>query len=397
MTRIAAGWILAFTACGGGGHSTGDAPSGDSHAIDAGTSDAGCARVAAPVDRVRQVVISHPYDAASNEANAWEVLDLSTAGVLTRPKRTFTMGRATGGVMAFTPDGEIGAVSQEDGSLGVVKLASDGTPTVIAAAFTGSFYATGVAVAPSGDRVYVLDGNTRDNGGGIYAVDIACDGSVTDAGLVAAAKLPGGLAFVPGGDHAVVAAGDFLTSTAGDSAHLVTLGAAPTWIGGANAFGDDMAIVGGSTLTSDAGHFLIGDISQFSGIPNRVAVVSVSSAAVAAVNVIANVGDPEAIVASPFGDVALVTDGFGNAFHVLDDTGTGWKLRGDVTYVGAAPQLPAGAVEIAVGALSGTALVAENLGVRIATFGHDGAVTDHGAFALGSGTENITGAIGVTP
>src|ERR1700690_1862355 len=110
MTRIAAGWILAFAACGGG-HSTSDAPTGgDSHAIDAATSDAGCGRTAAPVDRVRQVVISHPYDAASNEANAWEVLDLSTTGVLTRPKRTFTMGRATGGVMAFTPDGEIGVV-----------------------------------------------------------------------------------------------------------------------------------------------------------------------------------------------------------------------------------------------------------------------------------------------
>ncbi len=397
MTRITAGWILAFAACGGG-HATSDAPNGgDSHAVDGATGDAGCGRVAAPVDRVRRVVISHPYDAASDEANAWEVLDLSTAGVLTRPNRTFTMGRATDGVMAFTPDGEIGVVAQEDGSLGVVQLASDGTPTVIAAAFTGSFYATGVAMAPSGDRVYVLDGNTRDNGGGIYAVDIACDGSVTDAGLVAAAKLPGGLAFVPGSDRAVVAASDFLTSTAGDSAHLVTLGATPTWIGGANAFGDAMAIIGGTTLTADAGHFLIGDNSQFSGIPNRVAVVSVSADAVAAVTVIANVGDPEAIVASPFGDVALVSDGFGNAFHVLDVGGAGWELRGDVTYVGAAPQLPAGAVEITAGMLAGTALVAENLGVRIATFGRDGSVTDHGAFALGSGTENITGAIGVTP
>ena len=391
-------WLvgLALAACGGGGGHAG----ADAHvASDGAPSDAAsCNRVAAAADRVRHVVVSRPYDAAGNAATTYEVLDLSTAGALSRPNVTFSMGTSSEGVMAFTIDGQIGVVPQDDGSLGIVRLADDGTPTVVSAGLTGTWYATGAVIAPSGDRVYVVDYDTRANGGGIYAIDLACDGTPTDRGLVAAAGVPAGLAFVPGTDRAMIAATDFATSmVAGDTAQLVTLYATPGWIGGANAFGDAKALVGATALSFDAQHYLIGDTSQFSGIPNRVAVVEVDADGVTAPQVISNVGDPEAILASPFGDVALVADGFGNAFHVLRAGVGGWTLAADPTYVGASPQLPAGGVVVQVGSLKGLALVGENVGVRSVMFGSDGSVTDKGAFDFGDGLDQITGSIGITP
>jgi hypothetical protein len=143
-----------------------------------------------PADRVRRVVVSHPYDANSAKSNVWEVLDLSMTGELSRPNRMFTMGRAYIGEVAFTPDGKIGIAPQEDGSLGIFKL-DDGVPTVLHATFKGSFYAARVVVAPTG-AIYVLDTQWRENGGGIYELAIDCNDTVMDKGLVAASKLPAG-------------------------------------------------------------------------------------------------------------------------------------------------------------------------------------------------------------
>jgi hypothetical protein len=268
---------------------------------------------------------------------------------------------------------------------------------VIAAKLTGSFYATSVVMAPSGDHAYVLDDQWRENGGGIYRVDIGCDGSVTDRGLVAASKLPGALAFVPGTSRAVLAATDIGSSATGDTAHLLAWGDPPTWVAGANAFGDANAIIGGATLTADGGHFLIGDTNQFGSTPDRIAIVDVSASAVSNPQVIPNLDDPVSLVASPFGDVVLVASGFGNALYELASGASGFALRGQLTYTGAKPELPGGAVMIDAGALRGLVFVAENLGVRRVQFAADGSVTDLGKFPTGSGTESIVGAIGLTP
>jgi hypothetical protein len=384
--------LVALAACGGGGAGAPDA-AGD----DAGGDAPACARMPAAADRVRHVVVSHPYDASSQQANAWEVLDLSATGELTRPNHTFTMGRGMDTEIAFTPDGEIGIAVQDDGSLGVFRLDAAGVPTVVAAHVPASFYAGRVVMASTGDHAYVLDDEWRDNGGGIYRIDIACDGTVSERGLVAAAKMPSALAFVPGTDRAVIAATDVATSAAGATAHLVTWGEPPAYVGGVDAFGDDMAIVGGAALTSDGGHFLIGDNSGFASVPNRVSVVTVGAGGVSAPVVLPNIMDPFSLVASPFGDVVLVVSGFGNAFYVVDRGASGFRLRGEVTYQGAKPELPGGAVRIDAGTLRGWVLVAENLGVRRVELAPDGSVIDHGKYALGTGTANIVGAVGVTP
>ncbi len=348
----------------------------------------------AAADRVRRVVVSHPYSADSMKSNAWEVLDLSATGELSRPGRTFEMGRAYIGEVAFTPDGRIGIAPQEDGSLGIFSLDDAGMPTVLQAGFKGSFYAARVVVAPNG-AIYVLDTQWRENGGGIYEISIDCDGVVTDEGLVAASKLPAALAF-GSGNHGVLAAVDIGDSTAGNDVHMVTLGG-PTVIASANAFADDKQIVGGATLTNDGSAFLVGDTSMFGDVPNRVAVVPINGMQFGTPYTIPNIEDPLALYASPFADKVLVVSGFGDAMFELAKTNGTWASSGELAYVGAKPQLPGGAVMIERGSLNGLVLVAENVGVRRVEMFADGEVTDRGMFSLGDGLENATGAIGVTP
>jgi len=387
---LAAGVAACTIGCGGGNNNPGD---------DVGTdatpdSPAGCPRTPAAADRARHVVVAHPYDASGAKADTFEVLDLSDTGTLSRPGHTFTLGRATTGTIAFTPDGEIGLVALEDGSLGVFQLAADGNATPIQA-FAGSFYATRVVVDPRGDRAYVIDGNTRDNGGGIYLVTLGCDGTPADAGMIAAAKLPGGLAFA--GDRAVIAAADFLDSPAGQDVHVGALDPAARTIS-ADAFPDDMQIIGGTAVTADGTIFLVGDVSQFSGIANRVAIVGLGDTTLTPQGTI-DVEDPESIVASPFGDVAVVASAFGDALFVLDTGGANgaWRVRGEVAYQGGSPMLPGDLAMIDRGTLAGRVLVSENVSVRQLAFHVDGTVEDLGSLAFGSGLDNIGGAIGVTP
>ncbi len=390
---------LGIVACGGD----------DAAAPDAGTdaevtpdAPAGCMRTSAAPDRPRFVVISHPFNAAGDASPTFEVLDLSATGALTRPQppRTFSLAkRASFGTIEFTPDGEIGLVALDDGHLGVFRIDAAGTPTVVDASFAGGFYADHVVIDPRGDRAWIVDGNTRENGGGIYVVTIACDGTLSEGGLVAAANLPGGLAFTVDG-RAVVPARNILdVTTAGLDAHLLRWSDAPSVLGGADAFGDDEAIVGGSALTSDGKAFLVGDKSSFASVPNRVAVVGVGAASLTPLTVITPLEDPEAIATSPFGDVALVTSAFGDAIFVLDTGGTAgaWRVRGQVTYVQGSPMLPGDMAKLARGMLNGHVLVAENVSIRHLAFRPSGAVDDLGSLQLGSGLQNIAGVIGVTP
>lgn len=384
--------IVLSIAAGCGDDGGGVTAPGDSGTTD--TPSPACVREPAPADRPRYVVVSHPYTANAMQSDAWEVLELSAAGELSRPGRTFTMGRGFVGEVAFTPDGEIGVAPQEDGTLGIFRLDAEGVPTVLHARFQGAFYAKRVVTGPDG-AIYVLDTQWRENGGGIYRLDIDCDDTVRDAGLVAAAKLPAGLAFVPGTSTAVVAAADIAMSPAGAEAHLMTWGATPSHTASTDVFPDDEAIVGGATLAGDGQFFLIGDVSAFASVPNRVAVVPVTSSGFGQPEIIPDLEDPLALVADPAALQVLAVSGFGNAMFVLDRPTTTWRVR-EVVYDGASPKLPSGAVLIERGALAGHVLVAELSGVRHVRFVADG-VEDLGLFSLGGGNENTTGVIGVTP
>ncbi len=358
-----------------------------------------CARQPAAADRTRYVVVARPYDTAGNSSPLFEVLELSSAGALTRfdPPRMFELGNRTPfGVIAFTPDGEVGLVAMDNGDLGVFRLDPSGVPTIIHASFDGAFYASRVIVDPAGDRAWVVDENTRNNGGGVYQVAIGCDGTLTDGGLVAPARSPGGLGLI--GTRAVLAARDVLDSPAGDELHVLDLAAA-TRLGGGDVFGDDDQAFSGFALSHDGTKAFIGD-SNFAG-PNRVAIASVTETGASMMAVIPGITDPSAIAASPYGDVVVVSSSQppGEGIYVLDTGGPNgaWRNRGEITYDGPAAQLPGDMTTIDRGALAGSVLVSELSTIRRVVFAADGSVTDAGSLSFGEGLESIGGAIGVTP
>jgi len=378
-----------------------DAGSDAAEAGDAGDAgDAGgCHRTPGPADGVRKVVVSHPFDASGNKANTYEVLELSASGELSQPGATFQLGRSSLGEIAFTPDGKVGLVAEENGKLGVFRFDASGAPQVVDAAFDGGFYAGSVVVGPGGDVAYVLDDEWRSNGGGIYAVPLGCDGTPGTPHLVAAAKLPAGLAFLPGDpSRALLASKDVLSVPEGNGAHLLSWGDPPSVLGSAAPFPDTGAIVSSAVVTHDAKFALIGD-NDITSSPNRIGVVGL--APMAAVQVLSPVEDPLDFAVSPYDNAALVVSGFGNAiFKLAYDPSNGAKpfsLGTEITYQGGKPQLPGYAVSIDRGALTGLVLVAENTSVRRVRFEKDGSISDLGAFSVGSGTTADVGAIGVQP
>jgi hypothetical protein len=350
----------------------------------------GCHGALAAADRTRRIVVSHPFDTAENASGDFEVFAIDGMGVITQPNVHFALGPTTEGVIAFTPDGAVGLVAE--------------------------------VMDPSGDRAYVIDDQTTGNGGGIYVVSIACDGSVKDEGLLTAADLPSTVIPVGGGDAVILAknvkgspllpdggadaSGDAAARDGalppGNDAVLVPWPSAAKVLGTADPFHDELAIVSAATLTHDGRYVLLGDNSQFSGIPNRVGVVSVGVGTIAAAGVVDNLNDPEGIVASPFDDAILVTSAFDNAIYALSRSESGtapFALSGPVAYKGPAPQLPGNVVMIGRGTLNGRVLVAENQAIRALTFAAGGVITDLGPTASGDAgsTASIVGAIGVQP
>ena len=393
--------LLAVSACGEDGAGAGRPDAGGG--VDAGpASDAaevGCERAPAAADRTRHAVVSHPYTGDGSPSGAWEVLSISAEGELAVTGTRFDLGRATGGSVAFTPDGVVGAAAQEDGTLGLFTLSASGDVTVLDAGWQGAGYATAVVAAPDGGGFYLLDGQWRENGGGVYRVDVDCDGAISDGGMVAAARLPYAMVAASGG-RALVAASDILDSAAGDDVHMVDLAGGDV-LAGADAFPDDEQIVASAALTADGAYLLVGDNNQFydsDELENRIAVVRVDGTSLAPVQTL-SVEDPVAIAVSPFDDRAIAVSGFGDAILELDRAAGGGKpfsLAGEIDYEGAGPQLPGPVATIDRGALRGHVLVAELLGVRHLVFG-PGAVTDLGLLSVGSGNAAITGALGLQP
>jgi DNA-binding beta-propeller fold protein YncE len=283
------------------------------------------------------------------------------------------------------------------GQLAAFRLGADGTPEVLMAALPGaSFYAKRVVMAPSGDHLFVVDANTPENGGGIYRVDIGCDGSLTDRGLVAAARTPGGLVVREDG-KAVVSANSVLGTPAGDTVHLLDLAASPvSVVDGVNAFTRPDLFVGGFAASYTGGLYMVGDVNAFDGQPNGVAVVRVTDQSLTTLNVVTGIEDPQGIAFAPAGGLALVTSALeDDAIFLVDDNGpsNAWRVRGEVSYTGGNPQLPGDLTSIQRGSLDGHVFVSEVTGIRHLRFDGD-TVVDLGVSDFGG--ESL-GAIGIQP
>lgn len=384
-----------------GGDTGNDA--GDDAGNDAGTdaaqdsgNDAGVCRAIPPEDHERFVVVSSPF---GDDPNLFTVHRLSTAGELSATSTSFALSRAFDGQIAFSLDGALGAVAQDDGGLGLFRVMEDGSVDVIASESRITYVSSVVADPNDMNRFWMLNSQTRNNGGGIYALDVDCDGNIVDERLVVRARLPYRLRFDSegaivlarniGGDEAGIGA-----SEEGLDVHRVDLETGEV-IESADLFSADEWIGGGFDV--DDSHAFAGDIAGFSGTANLVAIGATGP--LMPLQEIPAIEDPLGIVVSPFGDLVIAVSGFGNDVFVFDyddAASTPLSNRQTLSYVAERIQLPGVPVRVTNGALSGLVLIPENQHIRRVQF-TAGAVTDLGRYSLGEGNGAIPGALGVQP
>lgn len=403
MTHQAA-FLLAFAACSGTPSADkADGPAaGDDSGLDTASGDdtaaapvEGCHATPAPADRERLVVVSFPYDDDANPVNRWSSYRLSPEGRLSEAEGDVEMGRAWIGAATFTPDAAFGYVVQDDGSVGVFADKGDHIE-VVDPAWDQGLYASGLAMHPSGERIYLIDGNWPNNGGGLYVSAIDCDtGALSAPTLLVASKLPARL--VLRGEEGLLASLDVPGGAAGDDLALLDLSTEPpAWRAGLDAFGDDDTVI--ADLVALGGHAVLSDNAFFFDHPTRMSVVAWGEGSLERKQNI-DVEDPITLVPSPFGDQLLVISGFGDAIYR-------YAYEADaaepLTSLGALstterPAVPGAAAWVSRGALRGLVLVSEAEGLRTVMLGEGATAEDLGRVAMGSGLSALPGAVGIAP
>lgn len=304
------------------------------------------------------MVVSHPYTADGDQASAWELLTLDGEG-LTSTGHTFELGRGQGGPVRWAPDGSIGVAVHDDGTLGLFTREGE----VLAAAWTDGFYASHAVFDALGERLYVVDGNWVENGGGVIEVAVDClSGAPTRVGKLTDSKLGSWLL------------GDVLIADAAAVPITLPGGALGTAV---PLFDYADAIVGGADRHGDT--LYVGDNSFFSGVDNRVAVAQIHADGITRTAEV-RVEDPYAIVAVAAG--AVVSSGYADTIVGLTAAGVQDTLPSELP--GAAALGPGGLV-----------LVAEVSGVRLVRF--DGQQLEDVGFYPTPGLEGMVGSIGVAP
>ncbi len=381
------------------------APDAGPPSADAGTPDAGgltaCQFTPAPIDGTRHVVASHPFpgDGGSRD-NRWEVFSLSPTGTLTATGQFFRMGRSTDGAspIVFTPDGRIGLVAQEDGTIGVFRF-DEQNVTVVHDRFTGNFSAGKLILQPSGNRLWVLDFNTLNNGGGVYTVDIACDGTLFNEQYVLPGNNASAAVLLPNAQQLLVAARSLPSTPMMQDLHVLDVTQSPAVVrSSTTGFPDRDAIAPMLAASRDERLIAMPDNGFLVG--SRVAFFERTGTTLTAKQVIAT-NNPMGVAFSPFADVGLVVNSDGtDHFRKLtwDATASTFTTSAPLPYAFGRPQLPGAPVMITRGQLEGRLLIAELDAVRQLQFERDAGVTDVSKTAAGgTGNLQILGTLGVSP
>lgn len=394
--------LALLLACGDAQERGAEGPAGAAPSDDTGAPPAdGCRATPRPADADRAVLTSLPYTDDLDFSPDWAVLRLDAGGVLGDTDARIPLGTARGGGMAFTPDGSIGVATLDDGTLGVASVSGDGTAAVVQAGFDPGTYVTSLAMDPTGEAVWLVNPNWADSGGGLYRAGIDCEtGEVGPASLVIAARNPSAIVLPRDSrSRGVLVGGEIPGATPGADLALLDLESGAV-LSSSDAFGDDDAIVSRAAIAA-SGWILVGDHSEFSGQPNRVAAVRIDGDSLGATLLVDDVYDPVSIVPNPLGPGALVPSGYGDRYWLLGEAPDGarpWFLAGQVQEDGqTGVQLPDGAVTITRDTLAGHVLSIEVGGVRQLDLDAAGGAVLRGVLDFGSGYSGIPGAIGVQP
>lgn len=384
---------LAFVGCSGAPE---DAAEVSTEALTESSLLAECPRPLPAADRTRKAVISHPF---GDNPNRYEVLNLATNGNLTRAGVNFEMGRANSFVpIVFTPDGKVGLVAQDSGTIGVFRFESNGRVTVVDPAWSGGFSVRALTMDPNGTRVFAVSADTEENGGGVYEVAIACDGHLQLRGRAVPGGQANAMTFLPTNPKkAVLFAGRAFGSEPPTNTFLLDVGATTSVAAKGDSFGDMDAIASSIGVTPDGKYALIGDDSLTAG--NRVAVVALPSMQP---KQLLSTRAPFSIVTSPWNNAAIVVNGddsdtIEGARYDANNTTAPFRLTGPISGPLPGALLPGVAVQVSRGGLKGRVLVAELLAVRQLQFSSAGGVREVSQLDWGKTTENIVGTIGLQP
>ncbi len=382
-----------------GGASSSSSGSGSSSSGGSSSGDAGrptCHTTPIADDAPRTIVISHPFDAKGSKDVRYERLVLAPSGAVERPNVVFSMGRNFDRDIVFTPDGVIGLSAQDDGTVGVFRVEADGKVTVVDAAWKGKGYVERVVMGKDGARAFLLDMNTKGNGGGVYEVAIGCDGKLEDRGQVLAGDNPAALAWLPN-EVALVAGKTLGASAPADDLHLLDLAPSPgKRIGGGAAFADKDAIASSVAVSRDGKLAVVADNGIVVG--SRLGVATLSGTTATRLATIA-VKNPVSVAFSPFGNAAMVvgSDGEDAFYRAKVDTANATTPflvdSAPIPYKFKKPQLPGEAHVLDRGPLKGRVVVAEVSGVRQVTFTAAGAIEDALYTELSTG-DDLAGSVG---
>ena len=344
----------------------------------------GCHADPLPSDTPRQGLVAFPY--APDED--WGAFALS-AEAFTAEDRGLALGRGYSGHGAFTPDGTVGLVADDSGSLSSLWVEGD-TISLVSTGWDGGLYAQGVAMHPSGEWAVVADPDWPDSGGGLYRVEIDCEsGALLGATRFASGKNPGPPARLPSDpDVFVLSAREVDGTPDGTTVHLVDATTGEL-LSSADAFGDTDTIVGDVAFSFDGRALFVTDINEFSGNPTRIAILAVEDLSLTPVEVL-EVPDPIALLAWPWeGAGMLVLDGYGNKLWKIWPDGDSWTASSALTGL----QLPGAVVGITRGSGRGRALVSEVGGLRLVILDEQGGVSDGGIVLDAPDTESMPGAM----
>jgi hypothetical protein len=321
------------------------------------------------------LIYATPYLEDGSQSSTW----------ILQPKngssQSFSMGRATTGTISISTDGSWGAIPQGDGSLGIFRI-QNGQITIlneglVLATDTQDIYTTQIWLDSDAGRLWAVDSNWPNNGGGLFFANIDCEsGEIGFAEQVFSSKNAAMIA--PFTSDSMI----FLSREVNEQPQHLTIFDSETQerMQTAQAFDDDDSIF--STLATDGQNILAGDNSAFSGIPNRISHLKLTE------NILEKqttfeVEDPISIKIHD--GLALISSGFGDAL---------WQYNLETAVLEQVPlspsiELPSGIVQ-----RDGHFYVGETTGIRHLII-ENGYFVDQGYLLDTNGLEGIIGAFGL--
>lgn len=384
-----------------------DATAPDATAADATAPDAGFAPDAqacgfdnpGPADKPRVVLIGQPFTTMpAVRGTTIRTLSLPMNGQLVDVGVRLDVGFKPERI-AFVPSGELAIVLGEDGEVASVRVTSERVLSVVDQLALPRGGYSDLHIMADGQTIFALNEDVGATSG-VYTLHLDCDGRLTqDTAAFYNLRLMSSMAFAGAPDRAVVLGGqavfapidnDDLRIFQRTNGRWTQTAAFDLWSDGIDA--------SRIAVSPDGRTLIVPNGSPFSTQGGTVMVADVSPTAISGPRLLPNMDDAREAIFSPDGRTALVTLLQPGRVVVLADRGAGFVEVSRVAGIGLAEQI----AMVSRGTLSGRVIlpsVDSAAGPNVASLEitGPGMVRDLGQVNLGMASEDIPGAVAVTP